>query len=554
MTDKSLALIVDDEEDLCTLMKLTLSKMNIDSEVAYDVTSAKRLLGMHDFDFCLTDLNLPDGSGLDLVEHINENFTHIPVAVITAHGSMDLAIEALKLGAFDFVNKPLELPRLRQLIGNAIKVNVVQPDVADDTPAEDPSMSTLIGESDVIYKLRKTIKKLARSQAPVFLHGESGTGKEVVARLIHELSPRGIDGAFVPVNCGAIPSELMESEFFGHKKGSFTGAVSDKQGLFQMAHGGTLFLDEVADLPLNMQVKLLRAIQEKKVRPIGSQQEIAVDIRLLSATHKNLAELVQQGLFRQDLFYRINVIELQLPSLNERGNDILLLADHFIRQISQDWDDDEPPELSDSARHALMNHTFQGNVRELRNILERALTLCDGDEMLPEHLQLSAVPTTVTPLPSSMGAMTPDMPQAAEHPSITSNANGQHVDMLSARNPLVESTIEMQSLGAMFADATSQLRHDHPSMLMDALQFDAEGNVIPPMLTSTNTQAALSPTVSVETLPEGGLEAYLQSEEIRLMVEALELCKWNRTKAAERLGMSFRSFRYRMKKLGIADD
>lgn len=529
MTDKKpLALIIDDEEDLCTLMSLTLSKMQIDSHVGHDLAFAERLLQQHQYDFCLTDLNLPDGSGLSLVEHIAANHPELPVAVITAHGSMDLAIEALKLGAFDFVNKPLELPRLRQLIANALKVSA-QTDEAIEVSPQDDSTKDLIGESAVMQTLRKTIKKLARSQAPVFLHGESGTGKEVAARLIHQLSPRGIDnaGEFVPVNCGAIPSELMESEFFGHKKGSFTGAVSDKQGLFQQAHNGTLFLDEVADLPLNMQVKLLRAIQEKKVRPIGSQQEIAVDIRLLSATHKNLADLVQRGQFRQDLFYRINVIELQLPSLNERGHDIMLLADHFVAQISQDWHEDEAPILSDATREALLNHHFQGNVRELRNILERALTLCDGDVVEPEHLQLS----------NSM----PVMPEVPSQVQLVPT----HLS-----NPLIESTQEMQSVGAIFADATSQLQSNHPSMQMMAVQVDADGQIIHPI---AHTLPAAERVMQLDDLPEGGLEAYLESEEVRLMLDALDACKWNRTKAADMLGMSFRSFRYRMKKLGIAD-
>lgn len=545
-SDTALALIVDDEEDLCTLMKLTLSKMGIESEVANDVAGAKKLLAMHRFDFCLTDLNLPDGSGLELVSEIAEKLPDLPVAVITAHGSMNLAIEALKLGAFDFVNKPLELPRLRQLIGNALRVNDIElhSDKPEQETVPDTTSVSLIGESEVIATLRKTIRKLARSQAPVFLHGESGTGKEVVARQIHELSPRGAEGAFVPVNCGAIPSELMESEFFGHIKGSFTGAVNDKQGLFQMADGGTLFLDEVADLPLNMQVKLLRAIQEKKVRPIGSQQEVSVDIRLLSATHKNLAELVQQGLFRQDLFYRINVIELKLPSLNERGDDILLLADYFIHQISMDWNDHEPPLLSNAAKAALLSHTFPGNVRELRNILERALTLCDSDDILPEHLQLKHRETEGVPQSS------PYMDQASRV-QMNHLSDPNHAVV---RNPLVESTMEMQSMGAIYADATAQLRNNHPSMVIDALELDEHGKVVATFTPTNPNLTALQTTMTVGSLPESGLEGYLQSEEVRLMIEALELCKWNRTKAAEVLGMSFRSFRYRMKKLGIADE
>ena len=275
------ALVVDDEVDLCRLMQITLTKMGIKSDVAYTLSQARSFWQDNDYDFCLTDLKLPDGSGLELVKEISSS-SNIPIAVITAHGSMDLAIEALKLGAFDFVNKPLELPRLRQLVENALKV-IHQDSEVQTTPECSPEQkmldSRLIGNSAVMHPLKNTILKLARSQAPVFLSGASGTGKEVVARLIHDLSPRR-DGSFVPVNCGAIPSELMESEFFGHKKGSFTGAVADKQGLFQQANGGTLFLDEVADLPLAMQVKLLRAIQEKTVRAIGDTKEVPVDIRI----------------------------------------------------------------------------------------------------------------------------------------------------------------------------------------------------------------------------------------------------------------------------------
>ncbi|MGP5135213.1 sigma-54-dependent transcriptional regulator, partial [Psychrobacter cibarius] len=372
------ALVVDDEVDLCRLMQITLTKMGIKSDVAYTLSQARSYWQDNDYDFCLTDLKLPDGSGLELVKEIS-NSSSTPIAVITAHGSMDLAIEALKLGAFDFVNKPLELPRLRQLVENALKV-IHQDNEAKATAECSPEQklldSRLIGDSAVMHPLKNTILKLARSQAPVFLSGASGTGKEVVARLIHDLSPRR-DGSFVPVNCGAIPSELMESEFFGHKKGSFTGAVADKQGLFQQANGGTLFLDEVADLPLAMQVKLLRAIQEKTVRAIGDTKEVPVDIRILSATHKNLNQLVQDGAFRQDLYYRINVIELKLPTLNARRDDIPVLAKHFLALIADEWQLENPPILTIEACERLQDHNFAGNVRELRNVLERAVTLAE---------------------------------------------------------------------------------------------------------------------------------------------------------------------------------
>ncbi|WP_298871804.1 sigma-54 dependent transcriptional regulator [uncultured Psychrobacter sp.] len=381
------ALVVDDEVDLCRLMQITLTKMGIKSDVAYTLSQAKAYWQENDYDFCLTDLKLPDGSGLELVKHISGSST-TPIAVITAHGSMDLAIEALKLGAFDFVNKPLELPRLRQLVESALKV-IHQDNVSKSTPERSPEQqmldSRLIGDSAVMHPLKNTILKFARSQAPVFLSGASGTGKEVVARLIHDLSPRR-DGSFVPVNCGAIPSELMESEFFGHKKGSFTGAVADKQGLFQQANGGTLFLDEVADLPLAMQVKLLRAIQEKTVRAIGDTKEVPVDIRILSATHKDLNQLVQAGNFRQDLYYRINVIELKLPTLNARRDDIPVLAKHFLALIADEWQLESPPTLTDNACARLQDHDFAGNVRELRNVLERAVTLAETSTIDASHL------------------------------------------------------------------------------------------------------------------------------------------------------------------------
>lgn len=455
---RPLILIVDDEADLRTLMRLALTRMGLDTELAQDLREARALLQQHSFDLCLTDLNLPDGSGLTLVQQIVEQQPQLPVAVITAYGSMDTAIEALKAGAFDFVSKPIELPRLRELVNRALQLKQ-----SVSEPEQHPQLSQqLLGQSSAMQQLRAMLTKLARSQAPVYISGESGTGKEVVARLIHQLGPRS-NGPFVPVNCGAIPTELMESEFFGHKKGSFTGATEDKQGLFQSAQGGTLFLDEVADLPLSMQVKLLRAIQEKKIRPIGGQQEIAVDLRILSATHKNLAQMVDAGHFRQDLYYRINVIELKIPPLRDRDGDVLILAEAFLQKLAQDWQM-TPPVLSAAARQQLQAYGFPGNVRELQNTLERALTLCEGDTILPEHLQLD----TGRSLPSGSAAAgdLPTLPQG---------------------------------------------------------------------------------------LPPEGLEAYLQDIEKQLLMRALELSHWNRTAAAKKLGMSFRSLRYRLKKLGLDD-
>ncbi|MEM1433018.1 MAG: sigma-54 dependent transcriptional regulator [Pseudomonadota bacterium] len=376
--DSKRALIVDDEPDIRELLEITLGRMNIETQAAPDLRTARNLLGSGQFDLCLTDLQLPDGNGLELVEEIAADLPALPVAVITAFGSMDAAIRALKCGAFDFVEKPVDLERLRQLVDSALKLE----------PANDAldSGTLLIGRSPAMDRLRARIVKLARSQAPIYISGESGSGKEVAARLIHEQGPRS-DAPFVPVNCGAIPSELMESEFFGHVKGSFTGAQNDKEGLFRAAHGGTLFLDEVADLPLSMQVKLLRAIQEKAIRSVGAHQEQPTDVRILSATHKDLAEEVNAGRFRQDLYYRLNVIELPIPSLRERPEDI---AEHTQRILTRLAEDNQgaTPQISTRAQEALISYPFPGNVRELENVLERAYTLCENDCIEIHDLQL----------------------------------------------------------------------------------------------------------------------------------------------------------------------
>ncbi|MGM0769461.1 MAG: sigma-54-dependent transcriptional regulator [Pseudomonadota bacterium] len=380
------ALIVDDEPDIRDLLEITLTRMGIRTLTAPDITSAKKLLDEHKPQLCLTDMNLPDGNGIDLVHWIQQHTPCTPVAVITAYGNMDTAIESLKAGAFDFVSKPVELPRLRELVNSALRLSESAP--ADEAATDEPGL--LLGNSAEIKRLRNQVRKLARSQAPVFISGESGSGKELVARMIHLQGPRR-DGPFIAVNCGAIPSELMESEFFGHRKGSFTGAVDNKDGLFRSADGGTLFLDEVADLPLAMQVKLLRAIQEKAVRPVGDTKEVPVDIRVLSATHKNLPQLVQDGSFRQDLFYRINVIELAVPSLRQRPDDIELLANHILERIAREYECDAAT-LTPDAVSRLKEHDFPGNVRELENILERAFTLCDDERIGASDLHIGHAP------------------------------------------------------------------------------------------------------------------------------------------------------------------
>ncbi|SLJ83979.1 sigma 54-interacting transcriptional regulator [Psychrobacter sp. DAB_AL43B] len=588
------ALVVDDEVDLCRLMQITLTKMGIKSDVAYTLSQAKSYWQENDYDFCLTDLKLPDGSGLELVKHISASSSK-PIAVITAHGSMDLAIEALKLGAFDFVNKPLELPRLRQLVENALKV-IQQDNTAKSTPQRSPEQQMLddrlIGNSAVMHPLKNTILKLARSQAPVFLSGASGTGKEVVARLIHDLSPRR-DGSFVPVNCGAIPSELMESEFFGHKKGSFTGAVADKQGLFQQANGGTLFLDEVADLPLAMQVKLLRAIQEKTVRAIGDTKELPVDIRILSATHKDLNQLVQAGMFRQDLYYRINVIELKLPTLNARRDDIPVLAKHFLALIAEEWQLESPPLLTADACKRLQQHNFAGNVRELRNVLERAVTLAETSTIDASHLGLSDFDmhqeveihqNTIAPQSqSTSNATVPHVSSqniddrfSAESLKKSIEENTDHQSQSTAEKN-AQQTTSQQATTNLHPYRTTQHYSSMTPSTIPAIAMSSSIN----QPSAVNTVGSTDNSIGQQTqeslskqhddgegfnqstgtkgiadgqLPAQGLEHYLQEQEKQLIITALKQTGWNKTQAAELLGTTFRSLRYRMTKLDIAED
>jgi two-component system response regulator PilR (NtrC family) len=383
-------LVVDDEPDLLELVSLTLGRMSLRTRTAGDLDGARRLLKAERFDLCLTDMRLPDGDGLDLVAWIQEHRASVPVAVITAHGNIESAVRALKLGAFDFVSKPLDLGILRKLVGSAIKLG----SAVDEQTAASLRGPRLLGSSAVMEQLREMIARVARSQAPVHICGESGTGKELVARMIHESGARR-DGPFVAVNCGAIPTDLMESELFGHKRGSFTGAVADKQGLIQSAEGGTLFLDEVADLPLHMQVKLLRVVQEKTIRRVGDAREETVDVRILSATHKNLADLVAQGLFREDLFYRINVIELRVAALRERSGDIPEIAQAILERLAR-RSSGTPPKIAEDAVRVLQAYPFPGNVRELENVLERAVTLSVEGVITTEHIRLRASARSVT--------------------------------------------------------------------------------------------------------------------------------------------------------------
>ena len=438
-------LIVDDEPDIRELLEITLGRMKLDTRSAKNLSEAQSLLTAETFDLCLTDMRLPDGTGLELVKHIQQRHAQLPVAMITAYGSLEVAIDALKAGAFDFLTKPVDLARLRELVGSALRLS------SGTTPGATVERA-LLGDSPPMRGVRKQIEKLARSQAPVYISGESGCGKELVARLIHEQGSRASQ-PFVPVNCGAIPTDLMESEFFGHRKGSFSGAIEDKPGLFQAAHGGTLFLDEVADLPLAMQVKLLRAIQEKAVRAVGGQQEEVVDVRILCATHKDLDAEVAAGRFRQDLYYRLNVIELRVPPLRKRREDIEPLANYMLQRLAASTGN-PAAKLHPTGLDALRNYRFPGNVRELENMLERAYTLCEHHQIEADDLRLAE-----------------------------SNVAGD------VANP-------------------------------DLVRVD-------------------------------NLEDYLEDIERKVILQALEETRWNRTAAAQRLKLSFRSMRYRLKKLGL---
>ncbi len=472
MSTPHAALIVDDERDIRELLVLTLGRMGLQVDTAADVASALDRLANRHYDLCFTDMRLPDGSGQAIIEHIAEHYPDTPVAMITAHGNVDAAVEALKAGAFDFVSKPVNLGILRKLVQSALRLGEERRAQQDQTR----DGNRLLGNSSVMQALRATIAKVARSQAPVYVSGESGVGKELVARLIHDQGPRA-SGPFIPVNCGAIPTELMESEFFGHKKGSFTGAVSDKEGLFQSANGGTLFLDEVAELPLHMQVKLLRAIQEKTVRPVGANTEAPVDVRILSATHKNLSHLVEEGRFRHDLFYRINVIELRVPPLRERRGDIPSLAGSILARLAADLDE-APPPITDEAMAQLVNYPFPGNVRELENVLERALALSDGSGITPADLRL---------------------PNQSE-----------------------------RNAGADFEGAGT------------VPQDPYGGAVVRPAFVTGQQMAVPA------DLPD-----YIERMERDVIMKALEECRYNKTKAAAKLGITFRALRYKLKKLNI---
>ncbi|MBT5556512.1 MAG: sigma-54 dependent transcriptional regulator [Luminiphilus sp.] len=456
-------LLVDDEPDILQLLEIALARMNLNTLSAATVSEAIKLIDTSDLDLCLTDMRLPDGNGLQLVEYAQQLNRELPVAVITAHGSVEAAIDALKLGAFDFVSKPVALDKLRELVGHAL--NLKRADIETST-------RELIGTSPATQRLRGRIRKVARSQAPIHIHGESGAGKEIVARLVHATSSRHA-GPFIAVNCGAIPPELVESELFGHLKGSFTGAMYDKQGLFQAANGGTLLLDEVADLPLATQVKLLRVLQEKAVRPVGSESEISIDVRLMSATHKQLSREVAAGRFRDDLFYRINVIDIAVPALKDRREDIPALAHYLLDKVAAENDAGEKA-LSDAAVQCLTDANYPGNVRQLENILARAAAMSELTTIEADDLEIDR---SASLIPSSNDLVTPESE------------------------------------------------------------------------TTDTDFRALTGLVAVD----GNLEQYMDKIEREILQNAMTEYRWNKTAAAKGLGVSFRSLRYRLKKLGLDD-
>jgi two-component system response regulator PilR (NtrC family) len=468
MSQKPSCLIVDDEDDIRELLVITLERMNIETFSASCVQEAQQMLAQRHFGLCLTDMQMPDGSGLDLLQFINEHHSGLPVAIITAHGSADNAVSALKAGAFDYLSKPISLKQLRPLVESALKLSA-------KTQQSQPNTLQLWGNSEQIKNVRGMIAKLARSQAPVYISGESGSGKELAAKLIHQNSSRA-EAPFIAVNCGAIPENLMESEFFGYKKGSFTGAAQDKVGMFQAASGGTLFLDEVADLPLSMQVKLLRAIQEKKVRMVGSTVEETVDVRIISATHKNLSMMMDQGLFRKDLYYRLNVIQLKMPALRERPADIPIMANSLLEKLCQNQKI-MLPVMDAKALAYLSSLTFPGNVRELENMLERALALCNGKTITIEDLSTEDFDT---------------LPR-------------EHISWNQAES-----------------SATN---------LVSADFCDDE--------------------LKLETL---NLTDYLEDIEKKAIIQALQKTNNNKTAAAKLLGVTFRTLRYRLAKLGLSKD
>ena len=465
-------LVVDDEADLRELLALTLVRLGLDVDTAESLSTARARLEQRRYSLCLTDMRLPDGTGLELVRDVSQA-AGPPIAVITAYGSAENAVAALKAGAFDYLTKPVDLEQLRLLVRSAVRA---APGVEEAT-ADLPALARLTGDAPSMQQLRTLIMRLANSMAPVMIHGESGSGKELAARAIHDASSRHLQ-PFVPVNCGAIPETLMEAEFFGYRKGAFTGADRDREGFFQAAAGGTLFLDEVAELPLAMQVKLLRAIQERRVRKVGASAEEPVDVRFVSATHQDLGTLVSKGRFRQDLFYRLNVIEVRVPPLRERLEDVPLLSGAILRRIAERTGRQES-RLSPEAAAALRGYRFPGNVRELENILERAVALAGDDVLMEDDLML---------------------PGGDTYPAIEADAE------------VVEAALHVEA--------------------------------------GRDDAGAPADFALVDGVPSS-LPSYLDSLERDAIQRALERTRYNRTAAAQLLGITFRQLRYRMQRLAI---
>lgn len=493
-------LIVDDEDELCQLLQESFKRLGYDCDICFSVRQAKAKLERFDFDIVLTDLNMGAEYGLELVSHIVEKYSHIPVIVMSAFGNEDVSVMALKLGAFDFINKPLNNADLDQLIQRAI-VSGSSPCVAGNS-----ALDVLVGESEPIKALKSRLKRIARGQAPVFICGESGSGKEVVSHIIHQLSSRS-DGPYVAINCGAIPGELIESELFGHRKGSFTGATQDKIGLIQSAHGGSLFLDEVAELPLTMQVKLLRAVQEKKIRPIGSSAEVTVDFRLISATHRNVEQMVQQGTFRQDLYFRLHVMDVLVPPLRERGSDIILIAEYFIEKICSEWGISSK-KISPDVKKWLLAQPFPGNVRELNNLMQRAVTFSESDYVTMNDFDVGfnqpslEVKINISADPKPMGAQEGLPMGFGLGPLLAQGLNGGILEQL--------------------VGAQHQMR---------------DVNAEPPLYIPS----------------EEGLEEYISAIEKRILEAVLESVHNNVTVAAKILKLDPRAMRYRVKKFGLKE-
>jgi two-component system response regulator PilR (NtrC family) len=498
-------LVVDDEVDLRELLDLTLSRMGLDVDCAADVTQARRLLTQHAYDLCLTDMRLPDGSGLDLVALVTREAPNTAVAVITAHGSTENAIAALKAGAFDYLAKPVGLDALRSLVRSAMPpADGVAPQLTESSSGG----ARLLGESAVIREVRSSIARMARSMAPVAITGESGSGKELAARLVHQSSGRAAQ-PFVAVNCGAIPETLMESEFFGYRKGAFTGADQERDGFFQAANGGTLFLDEVADLPLAMQVKLLRAIQEKRVRKVGATNEEPLDVRIISATHQNLARCVSDGRFRQDLYYRLNVIELKLPPLRERPEDIGLLAEAMLVRLAARAGLPTVPQLASVTLKYLESYSFPGNVRELENILERAIAFSNADLICVEDLGLK--------------------------PDATWMAGDERDESIGRMTPAIRDALVQSGDDAAAGDTSATA----------ASRADADSGA-----PATAEPGQRRPVAVIDGVPDS-LPDYLDQIERDAIQCALERTRYNRTAAARLLGITFRALRYRMQRLGL---